>query len=97
MHYQLIVQIGNATSAGRAKGKLSIRIQSSSKNLHKEVMEENFMPGENYTRLILRDPDDGDLFDKKVEIRWNPDKGYENKSIDINIIQFRYMSHADKK
>jgi hypothetical protein len=95
MHYQLIVQ--TATSAIRAKGKLLIRIESSSKNLHTEEMEEDFMPGKNYTRLVVRDPDDGNLFDIKVQIFWTPDIGYENVPIDINIIQFRYMSHADKE
>lgn len=94
MHYQLIVQ--TETSAMTAKGKLLIRIKSSS-NLHTEEIEENFIPGKKYTRLVVRNPDDGVLFDVKVDIFWSPGKGYENVSIDINKIQFRYMSHADER
>jgi hypothetical protein len=93
MHYQLIVQ--TAFSATTAQGKLLIRIESSSKNVHEEEVEK-FMPGKNFTRLVTRDPDDGDLFNVKIEISWIPDVGFENISIDINMIQFRYMSHSDE-
>jgi hypothetical protein len=94
MHYQLIIQ--TATSAEEAKGKLLIRIERSSKILHTEEMEENFMPGKNYTRLIVRDPDDGDLIDIKINISWITNN-YKQKPIIINIIQFRFMSHTDPK
>ncbi len=94
MHYQLIVQ--TALSATTVQGKLLIHIESSSKNVHQEEMHENFMPGYNYTRLITRNPDDGDLFDVKIEISWIPDVGYDNVSIDINMVQFRYMSHSNE-
>jgi len=94
LHYQLIVQI--ATSSKKVEGKLSISIQSPSNNSHTEVMNENFMPGENYTRLIIRNPDNGALSDIHTQILWNPNIDFENVSIHIKTIQFRYMSHINE-
>jgi len=95
MHYQLIVKISG--SHIKTGGKLYIKIENPLKDFHMEEMEENFMPRENYTRLIIRNPDDGALFDVRVEIFWIPDISYENMSIDIEIIQFRFMSHIDER